>query len=190
MEKKNMQIVIILIVVALAVIVVFGFFGIGGFSFFGTQAAPSGQSPAQALLAQVQQSGGVTQLTGEDVTVGTGAPIAPGATISVNYVGALPNGTVFDSTSAHNNVPLVLVVAPDGSLHTPDGGSLIAGWSQGMVGMKEGGERLLAIPPSLGYGPAGQGPIPPNSTLIFDVQLVKVVPAGTAPTTASTTPAR
>ena len=182
-----MHIVVILLVVAIALVVVLGFFGIGGFNPFGTsQPATQQQNPSQTFLAQVQQNGGVTQLVGEDVTVGTGDVIAPGDTISVSYTGLLTNGSVFDSTAAHGGTPLVLVVAPDGTLHTQDGGGLIAGWSQGMTGMKEGGERLLAIPPSLGYGPNDYGPIPGNSTLIFDVQLVKVTPASAT----STTPAQ
>ena len=181
-----MQIVVILIVVALAILVVFSFFGIGGMNLFGSSQQQT-QNPAQTLLAQVQQSGGVTQLMAADVVIGTGNPIAPGDTIQVAYTGALPNGTVFDSTDAHGGVPLTLIVAPDGSLRTPEGGSLIVGWSQGMVGMKEGGRRLLAIPPSLGYGANTVGPIPANSTLVFDVQVVKVAPAGTQ--AASSTPA-
>ena len=184
-----MQTIVILIVVVLALVVVLGFFGVGGFSFFPqtqqpTVATDQTSSSAQQLLAQVQQTGSVSQLEGADVTVGTGDAIAPGDTIEVNYTGVLPNGTVFDSTQAHGGTPLTLVVAADGSLQTPDGGSLIAGWSEGMAGMKEGGRRLLAIPPDLGYGPNAVGPIPANSTLIFDVQIVKVTPAG-APATPS-----
>lgn len=179
---KNMQIIVILIVVAIAVVVVLGFFGIGNFNFFAA-AQPQAQSPAEALLTQVQQSGGVSQLEAEDVTVGTGDPIAPGDTITVSYTGVLADGTVFDSTAAHGGTPLTLVVGADGSLHTEDAGSLIAGWSQGMAGMKEGGRRLLAIPPSLGYGPNAYGPIPANSTLIFDLQVLSVSHSGasTAP---------
>jgi FKBP-type peptidyl-prolyl cis-trans isomerase len=191
MNTKNMQTIVILIVVVISLVIILGFFGVGGFSFSPAAVAPQDQtaaSPAQQLLAQVQAQGGVSQLEGADIAVGTGDPIAPGDTIEVAYTGALPNGTVFDSTDAHGGTPLTLVVAADGTLHLPDGGGLIAGWSQGMAGMKEGGRRLLAIPPSLGYGANAQGPIPANSSLIFDVRVVKRTPAGT-PVTASTTAA-
>ena len=186
-----MQVIVLLIVVAIAIAVVLQVFGIGALKFPG-QNQTAGVTPAQQLLVQVQQSGGVTQLMAEDITVGTGATLAPGDTVAVAYTGALPDGTVFDSTEAHGGTPLTLVVAADGSLHTPDGGGLIPGWSLGMAGMKEGGRRLLAIPPSLGYGSNPVGPIPANSTLIFDVQLVKVTPAGatSTPASASTTPPR
>ena len=186
MNKKNMQIVVILIVVVIAIFVVLGFFGIGGLNFgalTGGQAqsqqasTQTGQAAAQALLAQVQQSGSVSTLQAVDVTVGTGDAVAAGDTVYVNYVGALPNGTVFDASQSHGGAqPFQIGV-----------GKVIPGWDEGILGMKVGGERLLAIPSNLAYGAAGQGPIPPNSTLIFDVQVVKRVPAGT-PVTGSSTP--
>jgi peptidylprolyl isomerase/FKBP-type peptidyl-prolyl cis-trans isomerase FkpA len=174
-----MHIVVILIVVAIALVVVLGFFGIGGFSFFGSSQQAVGQNPAQAFLAQVQQNGGVNQLVGEDVTVGTGDAVAPGDTVTVNYTGLLTNGTVFDSSDSHG-APFTFTVGA---------GQVIQGWEQGLIGMKEGGTRLLAIPPSLGYGANAYGPIPANSTLIFQIQLVKRVPAGATSTPAATTPA-
>jgi FKBP-type peptidyl-prolyl cis-trans isomerase len=192
--KKNMQIVVILIVIVIAVLVVFGFFGIGGFNLFGlTQQAPEDNTVTpQALLASVQQTGGVTTLQTADLSVGTGDTYGPGDTIAVAYTGVLPNGTIFDSTQSHGGVPLELVVAEDGSLHLSDGGGgLITGWSLGMAGMKQGGVRLLAIPPDLGYGPNAMGPIPANSTLVFQVELVSVThPGSAAPTTSEPTPAQ
>ncbi|MBI3573476.1 FKBP-type peptidyl-prolyl cis-trans isomerase, partial [Candidatus Kaiserbacteria bacterium] len=92
----------------------------------------------------------------------------------VNYTGVLTNGTVFDSSDSHGT-PFTFTIGQ---------GHVIAGWEQGLLGMKEGGRRLLAIPPSLGYGPNGSGPIPGNATLIFDVQLLKRVPAGVSATPA------
>ena len=115
-----------------------------------------------------------TTLQVNDLKVGTGATLEPGDTVTMSYVGALQDGTVFDSTDAHGGTPLTLVVAADGSLHTQDGGGLIPGWSQGVAGMKEGGQRVLIIPPSLGYGAQAYGPIPANSTLIFEINLLKV----------------
>lgn len=121
------------------------------------------------------------QVQGQDVTVGTGAEAQPGTTVSVLYVGKLQDGTVFDSSAAHDNQPLIFTLGQQG---------LIAGFQIGINGMKEGGERLLAIPPSLGYGDQdvkdanGKVIIPANSTLLFDVKLVKVSAA--APTTTET----
>ncbi len=175
MNTKSTRIVIILIVIAIAIVVVFGFFGIGGFSLFGTgQSQPQAQTAAQALLNQIDKSGGtVSQLVVEDVTVGTGDSVALGDTLTVNYTGLLTNGTVFDSSDAHG-APLTFTIGK---------GQLIRGWEQGLLGMKEGGRRLLAIPPSMGYGANAVGAIPANSVLIFDVELLKRVPAGTAGST-------
>jgi len=120
-----------------------------------------------------------TQVQAQEVSVGTGDEAKPGDKVSVLYVGQLSDGTVFDSSAAHGNEPLVFVLGEQG---------LIAGFQIGVNGMKVGGERLLAIPPSLGYGDqevkdaSGKVIIPANSTIVFDVKLVKVEP-GTAPAT-------
>jgi FKBP-type peptidyl-prolyl cis-trans isomerase len=85
-----------------------------------------------------------------------------GSTITANYTGWLANGTKFDSNAGGAPIgPIVL-----GS------GQVIAGWDIGISGMKVGGTRRLVIGSSLGYGAGGQGSIPPNATLVFDVQLV------------------
>ena len=185
MNRKNINIVIILVIIVIVIFLGLGFLGIGGFNLGLQQpAASTAASGPQALLDEVQKNGSVTELKVADIEVGTGDAIAPGDTIEVSYTGILPNGTVFDSTEAHGGVPLTLVVGTDGSLQLSTGGGLIAGWSQGMAGMKEGGSRLLAIPPQLGYGQTGQGSIPPNATLIFQVEIVKRIPAaGVAPAT-------
>jgi len=100
-----------------------------------------------------------------DVTVGKGEAAKAGDKIKVHYTGTLTNGTEFDS-SRKRNTPFEFVLGR---------GSVIKGWDQGVVGMKVGGKRKLTIPPSLGYGARGAGgSIPPNSTLLFDVELVEI----------------
>jgi FKBP-type peptidyl-prolyl cis-trans isomerase FkpA len=89
-----------------------------------------------------------------DITVGTGTTIAAGQTLNVKYSGALANGSVFDAGTYSFTIP----------------GSVIQGWNEGLLGMKVGGSRQLVIPPSLGYGANGSGPIPPNAVLVFTVQ--------------------
>ena len=101
----------------------------------------------------------------EDLVVGTGATAAVGDTVSVHYVGTLTNGTRFDS-SYDRGQPYAFRIGA---------GQVIAGWEQGVPGMKVGGKRRLTIPPSLGYGSQAYGPIPANSTLIFDIELVSIV---------------
>ncbi len=107
---------------------------------------------------------GPTDLVIEDITVGTGATAASGDTVTVDYVGTLTNGTKFDS-SYDRNQPYSFRLGV---------GDVIAGWDQGVVGMKVGGNRKLTIPPSLGYGSRQTGPIPPNSTLVFEIVLVSI----------------
>lgn len=109
-------------------------------------------------------SGGGT-LVIEDLVVGSGATAAVGDTVSVHYVGTLTNGTRFDS-SYDRGQPYPFVIGA---------GRVIAGWDQGVPGMKVGGKRRLTIPPSLGYGNQAYGPIPANSTLIFEIDLVSIV---------------
>jgi FKBP-type peptidyl-prolyl cis-trans isomerase len=139
----------------------------------------SSAAPAPAQQQATQQTPVATtsaqQVQGQDVTVGTGGAAGPGTVVSVLYVGKLQDGTVFDSSAAHGNQPLVFTLGQQG---------LIAGFQIGVNGMKEGGERLIAIPPELGYGSqevkdptSGKVIVPANSTLLFDVKLVKVAAA-------------
>jgi len=107
---------------------------------------------------------GPSSLTVEDLVVGTGATAAAGDTVTVHYVGTLLNGTKFDS-SYDAGRPFTFKIGA---------GQVIAGWDQGVPGLKVGGKRRLTIPPSLGYGNQAQGPIPPNSTLRFDIELLSI----------------
>ncbi len=100
----------------------------------------------------------------EDVTIGEGAEAKAGDAVTVHYTGKLTDGTQFDSSVGKKPFQFQL-----------GAGMVIKGWDQGVAGMKVGGKRKLTIPPELGYGARGfPGAIPPNSTLVFDVELLKV----------------
>ena len=103
-----------------------------------------------------------------DQTIPTGEVAKTGDTVSMNYTGRLENGTVFDS----NVDPKFQHVEP--FVFTLGAGQVIAGWDKGIVGMKVGEKKTLTIPPEDGYGASGQGPIPSNATLIFDVELLEI----------------
>jgi FKBP-type peptidyl-prolyl cis-trans isomerase FkpA len=101
----------------------------------------------------------------EDLVEGDGEEAVAGRTVVVHYTGWLTDGTKFDS-SLDRNSPFSFPLG---------GGRVIRGWDEGVQGMKIGGKRKLTIPPQLGYGPAGAGGvIPPNATLVFDVELLEV----------------
>lgn len=125
-------------------------------------AAACGDSPTGPVnMARFSQT---------DLVVGTGADAVAGKTLTVHYTGWLYNesrddqkGAQFDSSAGRN--PLTFTLGA---------GQVIAGWEQGIPGMKAGGKRRLVIPPSLAYGGTRRGPIPPNATLIFDVELIAV----------------
>jgi FKBP-type peptidyl-prolyl cis-trans isomerase len=110
----------------------------------------------------------ITTATGlviEEVTVGTGAEAQRGQHVKVHYTGWLTDGTKFDSSKDRND-PFVFSLGA---------GQVIAGWDEGVTGMKVGGTRKLTIPPQLGYGARGAGGvIPPNATLVFEVELLGV----------------
>jgi FKBP-type peptidyl-prolyl cis-trans isomerase len=101
-----------------------------------------------------------------DVTVGTGAEAKAGDKVTVHYTGTLLDGTVFDSSKTRGT-PFEFTLGA---------GQVIKGWDEGVLGMKVGGARKLVIPPDLAYGARQVGPIPPNSTLTFVVELLKIEP--------------
>ena len=102
----------------------------------------------------------------EDLKVGDGATAAAGQTVSVHYTGWLVDGTKFDSSRDRND-PFRFPLG---------GGRVIRGWDEGVQGMQVGGTRKLTLPPHLGYGAAGAGGvIPPNATLVFEVELLEIL---------------
>jgi peptidylprolyl isomerase len=101
-----------------------------------------------------------------DVKVGCGSPAQSGSNVSVEYTGWLQNGgTKFDSSYDRGGTPFSFALGK---------GQVIKGWDEGVAGMKVGGIRYLIIPPNLAYGSTGQSPIPPNATLIFEVQMISI----------------
>lgn len=149
--------------VAIAIIAVF----FGGASLMGVM-FNSGESNTNAVIDIAANNPGNNMENSkfiiEDVVVGSGAEAVAGKKVTAHYVGTLTNGTQFDS-SVDRGAPFSFVLGA---------GQVIQGWDKGIVGMKVGGKRTLTIPPELAYGENGIGPIPPNSTLIFDVELLAV----------------
>ena len=105
-----------------------------------------------------------------DLTVGIGATAVANSVLTVNYTGWLYNATAPDN----KGVQFDSSVGREAFVFTLGRGEVIAGWDQGVLGMKVGGVRRLVIPPPLAYGPGRRGPIPPNATLLFDIELVDV----------------
>ena len=141
-----------------------------------TQAlAQGGATSKSTTAAKPAVAGGPTKVSGEgtkmpsglqywDITQGTGPEARTGQRVKVHYTGWLTNGKKFDSSVGGKPFDLRL-----------GAGDVIKGWDEGIPGMKVGGKRQLRIPSDLAYGSKGYpGVIPPNSTLIFDVQLVAI----------------
>ena len=161
--------IIAVVVIAIALI---------GFQFLPKSKPAAAKPPTYSLLSDLTPGakGNIKNVVGTpitqsdglkyvDVKVGTGKAVVATDTVTVNYTGWLTDGTKFDSSADHS---------PPGPTQFPLSG-VIKGWSEGLIGMKVGGERRLLIPPALGYGASGQPPsIPGNATLIFDVTLVSI----------------
>ena len=132
-----------------------------------TQTVASQQTGSATTTNSVTTMQNISTVKGLEVydeQVGTGAEVKNGQTATVHYVGFLTNGTKFDS-SVDRKQPFPFVVGA---------GQVIKGWDLGLVGMKVGGVRRLVISPDLAYGNQAIGPIPANSTLVFEVQLLDV----------------
>lgn len=134
------------------------------------ETAAKAEAPAKAACESAPN-----ELVVQDVKPGTGEAVRFHAAVLVNYTGWLWDGCAADhkgaqfDTSVGRPVPFSFVVGA---------GRVIKGWDRGLIGMKEGGKRLLVIPPQLGYGLQGAGRIPPNSTLVFEIDLLKIIQQG------------
>ena len=140
----------------------------GGSSASSSQ--PASSTPSAATSSATTGSAPVVTASGlkiEDLVVGTGATAEKGKTVSVHYTGWLIDKSKADpfDSSVGRGQPYEFALGT---------GAVIRGWDEGVQGMKVGGKRLLTVPPDLGYGAQGNGPIPPNSTLIFEVELLDV----------------
>jgi len=156
MRKDIINAIIIFVVVVLA--------GIG--LMYASTAMQNSATPTPTPAAEQTQPNDAADLKRIkiiDEKVGTGPAVKKGDTITVNYTGTLTNGKVFDTSIGKQ--PFTTQIGT---------GQVIRGWDLGLIGMKVGGKRKLTIPADLGYGSQGQGAIPPNSTLIFEVDLLSI----------------
>jgi peptidylprolyl isomerase len=99
-----------------------------------------------------------------DLRIGTGAQVGAGAQVAIHYVGALPDGKQFDANGPAEQ-PFVFRI---------NAGEVVPGFDEGVLGMRVGGRRQVIIPPALGYGAQGNGPVPGNAILVFTIDLVRV----------------
>ena len=154
MDKKTS------IAVAVSIIVVLAMVGGAGLvnNFIGSD------NNKNEMVEQNNQATTSPKVDQKDLTVGTGDVAIAGKTVTVHYTGVFADGKKFDS-SRDRGVPFEFKLGS---------GMVIKGWDIGIEGMKVGGKRLLIIPPEFGYGPNDYGPIPGNSTLIFEVELLGV----------------
>ena len=118
----------------------------------------------EAIESSTNSSGEIDKLIIDDVVFGSGPEVVEGDTVEVHYVGALQNGQRFDS-SYERGTPFTFTVGQ---------GRVIAGWERGLLGMQVGGQRVLVIPSEFAYGENGAGPIPPNATLVFTIELLAI----------------
>jgi len=139
----------IAVIVSVFVVGFFFIFGQGLISIFNSNSNGSAQN---------------SKLMEQDIIIGTGEEAKTGNIVVVHYTGKFVDGRVFDSSLSRKE-PFQFTLG---------NGQVIKGWDEGIVGMKVGGRRILSIPPDLGYGPQDYGPIPGGSTLIFEVELLKV----------------
>ncbi len=117
-----------------------------------------------AFKEALDNSGNFSRMVIDDIKIGNGKEVKDGDKVSVHYAGTLQEGQEFDN-SRQRGEPFEFTVGA---------GQVIKGWDEGLVGMKEGGERILVIPPEKAYGEQGIGPIPGGATLVFKIELLEV----------------
>ena len=127
--------------------------------------APNSENTLREALTNATDSSGKLQsLVANDVRFGIGNPVEKGDTVVVHYVGTLQNGFEFDNSNKRGS-PYTFTVGD---------GKVIKGWEEGIVGMKVGGSRILVIPPHLGYGKEGFGPVPGDTPMVFSIELLEI----------------
>jgi FKBP-type peptidyl-prolyl cis-trans isomerase len=119
---------------------------------------------AEAVIEASNGTGKLSKLIIDNIVLGEGAAVVVGDTVSVHYIGSLQNGQQFDNSYV-KGAPFTF---------TTGEGKVIAGWEEGIVGMKVGGQRVLVIPSELGYGKNGFGPIPGGAVLVFAIELLSI----------------
>jgi len=117
-----------------------------------------------ALTNSVSSNGKLQTLVATDVRFGIGEGVVSGDTVVVHYIGTLQDGFEFDNSNKRGT-PFTFTVGE---------GKVIKGWEEGIIGMKVGGTRILVIPPHLGYGEDGFGPIPGNAALVFSIEILEI----------------
>jgi len=147
--------------IAVAVAVVFVGYTLFGGNIINLFQKNSMNENSLAATAGTESSGGVAI---NDIVVGQGAEVKTGELVSVNYILSLSDGTIVQNSKDFGQ-PFQFTLGA---------GEVIPGWEQGFVGMKVGGVRTIVIPPELAYGSNQAGPIPPNSTLVFTIELLDV----------------
>lgn len=132
-----------------------------------TPPAATAATPASPDLAKPEAGKEITTPSGlkyTDLKVGSGDAVKGGDTVSVHYVGTFTDGKKFDASRDHGT-PFDFQVGAQ---------MVIKGWDEGLLGMKPGGKRKLVVPSDLAYGPEGRAGIPPNSTLVFEIELLEI----------------
>lgn len=150
------------IIIVLVVLIL----GVGAIVLITAKDLPDKESDQNIVTTKEDQNVNMEELKIKDIETGEGEAVEEGDSVLVHYSGRLEDGTVFDS-SYERDEPFPFTVGE---------GRVIEGWEKGLIGMKIGGKRELTIPPEMGYGEAGtpDGTIPPNSTLIFEVELIEI----------------